>query len=483
MNQLLLAPTDILFFRDGRPMGGASSGHGEAWPLPTVTNAALHAALWRSGLATQARSHQRRIDHKPSGGGERFGSLVTAGPFPVCTHGDATTWFFPRPLDADCQTKRQDDKATAPADIQCLATPQAPLPGAASSNPLPLSVAATVPPTKDSPAPWWSEGAWNAYLGSPQRDDLAARLFTQSDSDFSDREPYIGIGIDSATGTQDGKSFYSAHYLRLRDGWNLGLFAATGDKYDDPALRGERQDLIPDLIAQGHQLLVGGQQRLCTAQCDRIANRLPLPLGQVTGFSTAPLHTLGDDKPKHLVKWVLLSPAIFPRIDAGVTQDGQTIFPHDGGWLPSWIKDDSSRAVLLRAPTDPRDLKKESRETYRARIRGKDPISARLVAALIGKVVPVTGWSLGTPDAQSDTHARKAGAKPTHLAVPAGSVYYFACDTAGAAAQLAEALNWHGKDPQPTTIRNRRSTLLGEKGFGLGVCGTWAPGALTSSSA
>lgn len=27
--------------------------------------------------------------------------------------------------------------------------------------------------------------------------------------------------------------------------------------------------------------------------------------------------------------------------------------------------------------------------------------------------------------------------------------------------------------PYPTTIKNRRSTLLGEKGFGLGGCGTW----------
>jgi hypothetical protein len=58
--------------------------------------------------------------------------------------------------------------------------------------------------------------------------------------------------------------------------------------------------------------------------------------------------------------------------------------------------------------------------------------------------------------------------------VPAGAVYYFACDSAKDAAALASALNWHGETPG-TTIRNRRSTLLGEKGFGLGVCGTWTP--------
>ena len=47
--------------------------------------------------------------------------------------------------------------------------------------------------------------------------------------------------------------------------------------------------------------------------------------------------------------------------------------------------------------------------------------------------------------------------------------------TSLAAIALAAALNWHGGDTAGTTIRNRRSTLLGEKGFGLGVCGTWCP--------
>jgi len=73
----------------------------------------------------------------------------------------------------------------------------------------------------------------------------------------------------------------------------------------------------------------------------------------------------------------------------------------------------------------------------------------------------------------NDADRAEGGAKSTHLAVPAGAVYYFEADSAEAAAQLAAALNWHGADTQPTTLRNRRSTLLGEKGFGLGVCGTW----------
>ncbi len=45
MNTILLQPTDVLFFRDGRPMTGSLAGHGAAWPLPNVINAAVHAGL------------------------------------------------------------------------------------------------------------------------------------------------------------------------------------------------------------------------------------------------------------------------------------------------------------------------------------------------------------------------------------------------------------------------------------------------------
>src|ERR1035437_2802120 len=41
MNTILLQPTDVLFFRDGRPMSGSLAGHGAAWPLPKGIKAAL----------------------------------------------------------------------------------------------------------------------------------------------------------------------------------------------------------------------------------------------------------------------------------------------------------------------------------------------------------------------------------------------------------------------------------------------------------
>ena len=85
---------------------------------------------------------------------------------------------------------------------------------------------------------------------------------------------------------------------------------------------------------------------------------------------------------------------------------------------------------------------------------------------------------MGLPDSKSEIGNQKseihgAGAKSTQLAVPAGAVYYFEAESAEDAANLAAALNWHGKEDNPAMIKNRRSTLMGEKGFGLGVCGTW----------
>jgi len=464
MHSLLLAPTDVLFFRDGRPMGGASSGHGAAWPLPTVTNAALHAALHRAdlqgvhrhvpGRSSIPRDYSEQIRSEK---GRVFGDLRTAGPFPVCTQGDDHTWFFPRPADADNSG-------------QPILLPHLPSDTFPSSLPLPCRypVLSTKPPTKDTPKPWWSEGAWNVYLGSPQRHTLAARPFFKKDNEFADTEHTYGIGLDPSTGTVEEGRFYSASYLRLREHWRLGVLAACADKDFRHPVHGA--DLIRTLLTGGDSgILVGGQQRHCTARFDPKATaRLPLPLGAtITGTR---------------VKWVLLTPAIFPAIP-DKTADGRPMTPHNGGWLPNWV---TEREQSFEGESVPAGsvllldgLGKE--KARRKHLPPGQPIRARLVAALVGKPVPVTGYAL--PHEIADR--ADGGAKPTHLAVPAGAVYYFEAHSEPDAQKLAASLNWHGGDATGTTIRNRRSTLLGEKGFGLGVCGTWTPhpGAPTSPSA
>lgn len=462
MHPLLLTPTDTLFFRDGRPMDGALAGHGAAWPLPTVTNAALHAALHdasRAGLLTGAahrHDHMRdRTRHLTDA--RAFGSLTTAGPFPVSPAGQ---WCFPRPLDLTSDTLAPTLKPQAASGFSSL------------PKPLTQTLGSDQPPTKHSPAKaWLSATDYTAYLageiGSPPRSPTAAF----DDDDIYLAESAIGIAIDATTGTTgqgeaQGK-IYSAHSLRLHTDWRLGLVAATDEKQPD----GTRRDLIAqDLYHTGRgHLILGGQRRVCSVLRET-ATTLPLPLGKRSNFA---VFAAG----KYLVKWVLLSPAIFPEITAGISKRGTERKAHPGGWLPTWI-DPTDGKVLLETIDDAERLRRR-RLNYNGKGYASTPnIAALLVAARTDKPIPVTGWANGDASLSAIGDPALAvgasGAKSTHLAVPAGSVYYFSCDTAEAAAQLATALNWHGDTPG-TTIRNRRSTLLGEKGFGLGVCGSWSP--------
>ena len=439
MHTLLIHPTDVLFFRDGRPMSGASSGHGAAWPLPNILDAAFHGALHRANLHG-VHGHNHRVGEENRGTDARkFGSLVTAGPFPVCTNGVGHTWFFPRPLDGGVSGVTASD----------VLHPIFHDGSRNSSLPAPLCYAAgsTVPPSKESASPWWSEGAWNAYLKTPARDNLAGRALFKQDSDFSDAEHTYGIGINPDTGTTGDGEFYSANYLRLREGWRLGAIAEALDKDFKDATHGN--DLLRAALARNSStLILGGQQRTASCECVPAQQRLPLPSGKREGFA--------QHQGKVLVKWVLLTPALWPVIGE-----------HQGGWLPSWINHTDGQVMLKqgdqqRGPREPRDV-------WRHRVQALSAIDAKLVSAIVGKPVPVTGFAL----AHEAAERAEGGAKSTHFAAPAGSVYYFEASSAKAATDLADALNWHGSDLSFTAIRRRRSALIGEKGFGIGVCGAW----------
>jgi hypothetical protein len=89
-----------------------------------------------------------------------------------------------------------------------------------------------------------------------------------------------------------------------------------------------------------------------------------------------------------------------------------------------------------------------SRAQWKALSAQAGNFRAKLIAARVGKSLAFSGWDLQT------------GPKPTLQAVPAGSCYVFDCGTPAEAKALAAALSW----PRP------RSTMHGEKGFGLGVC-------------
>jgi len=417
MNILHLNPTDVLFFRDGRPMDGASSGHGAAWPMPHVINAAFHAALHRADISgVHEHRRGRSSDREDQTRDKKFGGLVTAGPFPVNDQGQ---WFFPRP--ADAQIKQSSVTSLHPrigsADPSSL-QPKYPV---VNGN----------APTKIKPEPWLSQDGWNDYLKGENNTD--PKHFVE-DWAISKAEHQIGIAIDPDTGTTVESKFYSASYLRLKPKWRMGVLAEAHDRVDSKP--GEKRDLIHRLLDTEKHLIVGGQQRICTAEIQNGEDGVPLP------FPTGPEKISGTQ-----VKWTLLTPAVFPVIGE-----------HRGGWLPSWIDEDSRRVHLLDGPG--------KNKAKRLRVKEGATIGADFVAAVIPRAIPITGWALST----GDDH----GAKSTHLAVPAGAVYYFEADDETEARKLADALNWHG-NTAGTEIINRRSTIFGEKGFGLGVCSTWQP--------
>ena len=431
-------------------MGGSLTGHGAAWPLPHIINNAIHAALHRAELKgvhahrQDVRNGRSFTDNRP----RRFGSVVSAGPYPVRTGQAGEQWFFARPADA------QQGGATAITLIPVFAR----APGLSSlPKPLLYSVGNCNPPSKAAKVEsWLSTKAFENYLKSA---DVPLNPGEFSfDTDISDTEHQIGIGISPDTGAQNGEQFYSAHYLRIRDHWRLGILASGQDK----ELSANSGDLIATLLSDKQQIVVGGQQRICTAARSAGAKTAPLPRGLSKGFS--------QRDGRYLVKWVLLSPAIWPEI-GGQSKDKRSMTGHPGGWLPNWISEKDG-AVLLRSVNS-----EERRRRRGLRASGKGyasnensgEIRAQLVAAIIPKAVTVSGWSLGDPSLGDDG---QAGAKPAHLAVPAGAVYYFETESAEDAETLADALNWHGP-ADGRVICNRRSTLMGEKGFGLGVCGSW----------
>jgi len=329
------------------------------------------------------------------------------------------------------------------------------------------------PPTRETVPPWWSAAAWRDYLAGNR--PARAEWFT-SDDLFAG-EWTTGIGVDAETQTQDGERLYSAEYLRLRPDVRCGFAATLRMKQNgNPA---DLRECIGELFQTTRSIIVGGQQRTCQVE-PLPASTLPLP--------TWP-HRLADFKllsnGKLAVKWTLLTPAIWPAIAANAERG---ITAHPGGWLPNWICPDTGKVLLKAGDTE--RAKGESRDAWRKRVRGLGSIAARLVAAVVPKAVPVTGWTERLHLLQDEgkrwttTDDEKAhGPRATHLAVPAGSVYYFEAgspeadspeaDSAEAAAQLAATLNWHGDGSDYSTIKNRRSTLMGEKGYGLGVCGTW----------
>ena len=406
MIELSLQPQDFLFFKDSRPMLGASPGKGARVPMQHVLNGALHAALHRA--FPQAGSLEGEKIHQGAGGDFRFGNLTSIGPF--FSHVGDDNWAFPTPLDL----------CTSSGEISHV--PLSKLPDA-SSLPAPLRhhVVSRHSPTKEDRKPFLDRLGFQDYLNGKVVEKDRLHCFDE----YFLPEHAVGIGMDNDTRSVEKGMLYTFERMRLREEARLVSYA-------DFELNGK--DGLQELFHDQNRILVGGESRVCTVETKSVSNlNLPSP-SQISGTR---------------IKFILLTPAIFVAVSG-----------HSGGWLPNWVSpmDGSFRLLDGPGPDKVRRLRRKSPGIKEGR-----PIDARLVAAHVGKPEIVSGWAKGP----------NGGAKSTLMAAPAGSVYYFEASDEEHAQKLVSALNWKPNLKENTQSINRRSALMGEKGYGIGVCSSW----------
>lgn len=437
-HQIVLTPRDVLYFRDGRPLGGAADGNGAQWPLPSVWHSAVLSAFHRNFSEEKVGEYAKKHEHARRGEKDKnfhqlkrtkavFGGVKTLGPFPQMK-GEI---YFPLPADL-LPEEKEDPKNPSPAQL----LPCKPELGGASNLPFPLKYVLwkEVKPTKQDLGQWISQKGLELYLEGKieelkkyiknNRKDNQGHI--RVNSDFFEPEARPGIAINPETGTAEDTKFYSAEYLRLKTGVNMCAFIDANSVGKGNKHRDLWDEFCQKTLRQS--LIFGGQRGVVWSETKASENNL---------VPVAP----NSDKRKIRLKWTLLSPALF-----------------NAGWLPGFINNDDGRILLKSIPKKSDD---ETRVQWRERIR-KDAgtINAKLVAARIGKAITVSGWKINATEKDGNDGA--GAPKATRLLVPAGSVYYFECDSAEDAEKLYNAL--HGKV---------KSDLLGEQGYGLGVCSAW----------
>lgn len=289
-----------------------------------------------------------------------------------------------------------------------------PMPEGQTDLPAPLTHAFCMVNEGKTQLPAWISGDdYARYLSAlPQSYyDHDKKLVSPAKEDLFAADRNIGIGIDPATGTTVEGKFYQAEYLRLAQDVVMAFQAECLVK--PRGGNGQERDLF-EQDWTGGDLVMGGQQGVLRVERAAQAFALPpTPAGMTSQY----------------LRWTLLTPAVFKD-----------------GWLPGWCKD--SRKDIA-----------ENQKAKLGTVMLKDCGFADLIAARVGKPEAFSGWELDLPERGQDRMARSGGPKPTRLAVPAGSCYVFDCGSAENARLLAAQL--HLKP---------RSDLLGEKGFGIGVC-------------
>lgn len=373
----VLTPSDVLFFRDGRPMDVDKEqedvrniGHGASWPRPDHLFKGVIHALIGERMASLDAIRSEDGDGKLSYGD--FGGLRVFGPFPMKS-GEV---YLPRPLDWDMRPYPCKDSTDLPEPLEC--------------GFLDRRVGKKKYPS------WVTLADFKDYLAGKDHDlhvvmekdedgkDVEVVRFPYKDGDLFTTESRIGNTLDPRTNAskriqdEHRSGEYQADYLRLAKHVRMWCAVETGKMKG-----GEEAPKVPESIIMGGQ---GGIVR-----CEEST----LDLGKELAMD-------GEIAAGKLVKWTLISPAYFPG----------------NGWLPDFCKDTTKGGAAQELGT-----------VMLRRTKDGPLVGAKLIGACVGKPVVYSGW---------DTRTR---VKPTQMAVPAGSAYLFRCDDADAARALVDVLH------------------------------------------
>jgi len=236
---------------------------------------------------------------------------------------------------------------------------------------------------------------------------------------LAQREERAGIALDSITRAAKQGLFYMTEMLRLGSGDSN---SEIGFAFKIQGLNAFRDSadirLQPYSLPNSAPIKLGGEGRAASYQ---IVDVDPLLAFKKCGEEIAKKI---DENGRF--KLYLASPAIFA-----------------GGWLPDCLKQDGSE------------------EDWKLQLGSNQSIQVDLMAAAMGKPLPIGGWDLA-----------KQAPKPMVKAVPAGGTYCFKVkgDPKGVGEKLIEA--FHGTC-QIQSLADGSYSQLGQAGFGLTFVGVW----------
>jgi CRISPR-associated protein Cmr3 len=392
-----VTPLDPFIARDSRPFGSGNKARTLGWPYPSVIAGSLRSMLGKlSGGFTNERVQELK-------------EVQVRGPFP-CSGEEV---YFPRPLDILVR-----EKTLYPV----RPVPQESFPSGSGTD-LPEGVGLAMPEGvgdedfKPSPVPaFWSYEkilAWlfktEGLLSTPDGNSTWGKGFMPG----LKQEDRVHVGIDPQTGASEEGMIFSTSGLDFVGGNPREGYIDLGMALD---VRTENKDFRSILSTLDELHPAGGERRLSRWQStegeDRAPWICPSTLRNVLQASGG------------LVRMMLVSPAVF-----------------SDGWRPGWLHRKESGQETCWEGTPPG-------------LSSGSGLKLRLVSAVTGRWVPVSGWLI--------EKGKTSGPKPLRRMVPAGSVYFFEV-TGGDPLELEKL--W-----LQSVCDDRQDRL---DGFGLSLWGSW----------